>query len=318
MTYAMKDLSQFWYILADALEYGNEFLKLIHYQRHMNALSDTNLNAEPWAITQADFEKIAVIALKHFGLSLSNSKSSLIQTRLQKRMTALGLAHFSQYLVRLEGPEAEAERVELLSVLTTNVTSFFREAHHFDFLRENALDQLILIARRGGRVRIWSAGCSTGQEAFSMAMTVLDMCPEAVRLDIKILATDIDPFVIERAKTGQFTRTELKAVPPHYLGKYLQFEGDVGTMVQRVQKLIKFKVLNLIEPLPFRGPFDVILCRNVAIYFERETQELLWQKLTNVLNQNGFLFLGHSEHVSGMAARGLTKFGPTSYIRSKN
>ena len=157
---------------------------------------DSKLSAE-------DFAKIASVAQEHFGLSLSQSKKSLIQSRLRKRMVKLDLANFSEYLQRLDGPEAESERTKLLSVLTTNITHFFRESEHFETLQNELLEPLVCAARRGQRIRLWSAGCSTGQEAYSIAMTVLNLCPEASQLDIKILGTDIDPVVVEKAKEGK-------------------------------------------------------------------------------------------------------------------
>lgn len=283
----------------------------------MNAKLEPMPAINPQAFTQAEFKKIATIAQTHFGLSLSESKISLIQSRLWKRMGVLRLNQFSDYLSLFEGPMAQRERVELLSVLTTNVTQFFREGHHFDCLRDEVLGPLIKAAQKGQRVRIWSAGCSTGQEAFSIAMTVLEMCPEAARLDIKILATDIDPVVIEQAKLGQFKLAEFKGISVAYLRKFVNLEEDgfVGTVKSRVKNLITFGIYNLIDPLPFKGPFDAIFCRNVAIYFGRETQILLWQKLVSVLGVRGYLFVGHSEHISGPTTKILTKSGVTTYRR---
>ncbi|WP_390915391.1 CheR family methyltransferase [Pseudosulfitobacter sp. SM2401] len=272
---------------------------------------------DAWTFSQADFESIAQIAKTYFGLNLSRSKMALIQSRLGQRMKQLGMSSFSDYLVRLQGPLAKDERTELLSVLTTNVTHFFREQHHFDALRNTILPPLLKAAAEGQRVRLWSAGCSTGPEAFSLAMTILDLCPAAKTWDLKILATDIDPIVIETAKVAQFPQAELDGIPRELQTKYVTETGPsgVGEIKGNVRSMITFGVLNLIDPLPFHGPFDVVLCRNVAIYFDRDTQTKLWRTFSDVMAPGGHLFIGHSEHLTGAAKSEFSKTGFTMYQR---
>ncbi|MFT6025270.1 MAG: chemotaxis protein methyltransferase CheR [Ascidiaceihabitans sp.] len=284
--------------------------------RRGNALAGMS-GLDEWTFSQSDFDSIAQIAKTYFGLSLSRSKMALIQSRLGQRMKQLGLTHFAQYLERLQGPAAKDERTELLSVLTTNVTRFFREQHHFDVLRSTILPPLLKAAAAGQRVRFWSAGCSTGPEAFSLAMIIMDMCPTANSLNLKILATDIDPLVITTAKTGQFPDAELGGIPQELRAKFLKGTAQSGVeeITGNVQSLITFGVLNLIDPLPFQGPFDVVLCRNVAIYFDRDTQSKVWRAFSDVMAPEAHLFIGHSEHLTGSAKADFTKAGFTMYQR---
>lgn len=278
-------------------------------------LSETRAEVS-WTLEQNDFEEVAQIAHQYFGLALNESKKSLIQARLTRRMEALGLSEFSQYLNRLNGSHGVAERQELLSVLTTNVTHFFREDHHFKTLREDILPGLMARARAGGRVRIWSAGCSTGQEPYSIAMTVLDMFPDAGSLDFKILATDIDPVVVKKAQSGSYTPAELEGLPAELSKAFVTTQAANSAQLlikEGVKKMVTFKVLNLIEPLPVAGPFDAIFCRNVTIYFDRETQAHVWGELCAVLDDNAFLFIGHSERISGPLAGKMQKEGFTTY-----
>jgi chemotaxis protein methyltransferase CheR len=273
--------------------------------------------ADEWVFSDADFDNIADIAKTYFGLSLSRSKMALIQSRLGQRMRHIGVQNFAAYMDRLQGSNAQDERTELLSVLTTNVTQFFREKHHYDTLRQTILPPLLSAAQAGARVRFWSAGCSTGPEAFSLAMIILEMCPQAGDLDLKILGTDIDPIVIEAARTAQFPQEELRYIPEELRAKYVDEAGkpERGVITENVQSMITFNVLNLIDPLPFKGPFDVILCRNVAIYFDRDTQAKLWWTFADVLAPGGHLFIGHSEHLKGSAKAEFSKTGFTMYRR---
>lgn len=272
-----------------------------------------------WVFSESDFDSIASLAKTYFGLNLSRTKLALIQSRLGQRMRQLGLDSFSQYMQRLEGPSAKDERTKLLSALTTNVTHFFREQHHFDALRATVLPPLLEKAAAGQRVRIWSAGCSKGPEPYSLAMTLLDMCPDVASMNVKILATDIDPDVIETAKTGQYPAAEFEGVPKDLRAKFVtgaRRDDEAGTVTQNAQSLITFGVLNLIEPLPFGGPFDLIFCRNVTIYFDRDTQAKVWRTFSDVMTPQGHLFIGHSEHLTGEAKPDFNKIGFTMYQRA--
>ncbi|WP_353474485.1 protein-glutamate O-methyltransferase CheR [Salipiger sp. H15] len=264
-----------------------------------------------FAFTDADFEALARLARAEFGLSLATSKKPLVYSRLARRLRARGLATFRDYMSLLDKEGEGAERLELVSALTTNVTSFFREKHHFETLRS------VLIPELAGqrRIRIWSAGCSSGQEPFSIAMTLLDGLPPGTR-DLRILATDIDPAILRRARRGIYPPEDCETVPAEFRQRWLRAARDDADSLETgpdLRALISFAELNLICDWPFNGPFDAIFCRNVAIYFDQETQQRLWSRFTAKLRAGGFLFIGHSERLSGPALAEFTTAGVTTY-----
>lgn len=267
------------------------------------------------AFSDADFRAIAAIAQERFGLNLAESKKPLVYSRLSKRLKARNLNGFPDYLKLLEQAEETDERQELISALTTNVTSFFRETHHFETLASECLPALAAGARSGRRIRLWSAGCSSGQEPYSIAMSVLDQFPDAANLDLRILATDIDPQIVDRARAGSYPGEEAAGIPAPYQAKWVRRSDDGGrlTMGEPLRQLITFAELNLMDPWPFKGPFDVIFCRNVAIYFNQQTQQNLWQRFCQMLIPGGYLFIGHSERITGPATQDLSGVGITSY-----
>lgn len=284
--------------------------------------SDIEPGKPALSMSDADFEALARLAQKEYGLSLAESKKPLVHSRLSRRLRALNLLSFSSYIEILSNPKEEKERLELISALTTNVTSFFRERHHFDTLREHAKESLVPRAKSGGKVRIWSSACSTGQEPYSIALTILSECREANELDIKILATDIDPAVVRRAKDAIYQIEEIESIPEQIKNPFIERtnpKDEVFTFSNSVKQLITFRELNLTSRWPFSGPFDVIFCRNVAIYFNQETQRSLWMSLTEKLREDGHLFIGHSERISGPAEASLINRGVTTYRkRSQN
>lgn len=266
-------------------------------------------------MSDAQFESISEIALREFGLSMPNSKKPLVQSRLSKRIRELCLKDFDAYIKKCVGPGSSADELtKLLSALTTNVTHFFRENHHFELLSKEVLPPLIERARAGGRVRLWSAGCSSGQEAYSMAITLLESCPDASKLDIKILATDIDPAILERATAGTYPQDALTDEFRAIRNKYFDQNGSDELKVKsEVSRLVSFGQINLIAQWPVKGPFDVVFCRNVAIYFDKATQASVLKGFCNVLAPTGYLMIGHSERLSGPAASMLQSVGVTAY-----
>ncbi|MDC0660533.1 protein-glutamate O-methyltransferase [Leisingera sp. SS27] len=281
----------------------------------MSAEGTITPNADSFSLSDQEFEAIAQFAHKHFGLAMAASKKPLVSSRLARKLRQRNITNFKDYLASLDGPNADEERSGLLSLLTTNVTHFFREPHHFETLRNDVLPPLVEQARRGGRVRLWSAGCSNGQEPYSIAMTLLDVCPEAAKLDIKILGTDIDPVVVRHAQAAKYPEDELAQIDAKY-SKLVPKRDPDGRLPESLRKLITFGVLNLIEPFPFKGKFDAIFCRNVAIYFDNPTQQKVWSAFQNALNPGGTLFIGHSERMSGPAAQHLKTAGITTYVNS--
>lgn len=266
-------------------------------------------------MSQADFNRIANRVQDDYGIQLPLAKKDLVYSRLLRRVRSLGFADFGAYCDHVESVAGLPERTEMLSALTTNVTHFFRERHHFDLLSSLVFPPLIEAARRGSRVRLWSAGCSSGQEPYSLALTLLALCPDAARLDIRILATDIDPKMIARGKDALYPAAERIAISEPLLSRFTEAEpmGDGFRISEAARALVTFAPLNLIGDWPIRGPFDVIFCRNVAIYFSAAIQERLWQRFAAITRPGAYLFIGHSERITGPAEARLENVGITAY-----
>ena len=265
--------------------------------------------------TAEDFRHIAQTLHAHAGIALTESKAALVYSRLAKRLRNLGLKSFREYCVLIEGVDGVDERQAMTAALTTNVTRFYREPHHFDHLRSSVMPELARRARAGGRVRLWSAACSNGQEPYSMAMTVLDVLPEAADLDVRILATDIDPNMVADGHAGLYSEELLQPVPSASRKHFEPVAGRPGfySASQTLRRLVSFRELNLIGNWPMKGRFDVIFCRNVVIYFDDQTQEMIWKKFVPVMNPGAMLYIGHSERVSGSATSQLQTCGLTAY-----
>ncbi|MXQ06896.1 hypothetical protein GQ651_03455 [Alphaproteobacteria bacterium GH1-50] len=261
---------------------------------------------------------IAGIAREDAGLTLPDAKRLMVQSRLARRMRSVGCLSFDDYIALLTAsPDAE-ERRALISVLTTNVTSFFREAHHFETLRTQVLPALLREAKRGRRLRFWSAGCSTGEEPYSLAMLLLALDPMASDYDIRILATDIDPKVLSKAKSARYEAASLSALPDFYEQALRATRQEDGSLVMpdSVRRLVTFRQLNLHAQWPMKGRFDAILCRNVLIYFDFEHQSALWPRFRASLGTEGWLFLGHSERIHPIETSGFIQTGVTTYRRT--
>jgi len=276
--------------------------------------SEALVEAE-FVLSRRNFENIAGLLRAESGIHLPEAKAMLVYSRLAKRLRLSGCPDFDTYWALIESPAGAQERQMMFAALTTNVTRFFREPHHFDHLKKSVLPALVATARAGGRVRLWSSACSTGEEPYSIAFTLLEMLPEAARLDVKILATDIDPVVVATARAGIYRADVQSVVPAQLRDKWLERERSDGSWHVRdeVKALITFNQLNLIGAWPIKGPFDVIFCRNVVIYFEDETQAHVWGRFHKMLAPGGRLYVGHSERVdvAGYASDGLTVYRKT-------
>jgi chemotaxis protein methyltransferase CheR len=288
----------------------------------LKASPDEVLASGEYPLTRRDLSEIAAMIYSDAGISLNETKASLVYSRLSKHIRALGLPGFRDYCLLVSSPAGAAARREMLSHLTTNFTRFFRENHHFDHLRDEVLPGLLARAKSGGRVRIWSAACSDGQEPYSIALTVLSLLPNAADFDFKILATDIDPKILGLARTGAYDETSLETVSPAMRKQWFQ-EVDIQgrrkfQVDDRVKRLITFNELNLMAQWPFKGTFDVIFCRNVVIYFDEPTQTKIWSRFAGLLPENGHLYIGHSERVSGEAKHLFDNIGITTYRRIGN
>jgi chemotaxis protein methyltransferase CheR len=274
-------------------------------------------NAE-FAFTASDLAIIVRIMIQEAGISLSGAKANLVYSRLAKRVRKLGLSSFAAYCVLVESKDGAEERQEMIAALTTNVTRFFREPHHFEHLREKVLPALIAQARAGKRVRLWSAACSSGQEPYSMALTLLAGMPDAGRYDIKILATDIDPNVLATGEAGVYENSLLEPVPaPMRKTWFSPMNDESGRMRanDELRSLISFRKLNLIGSWPMKGKFQAVFCRNVVIYFENDTQETIWSRFVPLMAEDAALYIGHSERVSGPAEAHLRSDGVTIYCK---
>lgn len=273
-----------------------------------------------YLLTMADFRQIAAILHDDAGISLSEAKAALVYARLAKRLRALGLSSFRDYCALVSGGNAVDERQKLVAALTTNVTKFFREKHHFDHLQRTVLPQLVARARRGGQVRIWSAGCSNGQEAYSAALIILQMMPDVLDHDFKILASDIDPNMVAEGRAGLYSDVAVEDVPAELKNRWLQKVRDGGELKWQVpeeaRELVAFRELNLFARWPMKRPFDVIFCRNVAIYFDKDKQAELWARFANTLLPGGHLYIGHSERIAGPATDIFVNDGITTWRRA--
>lgn len=256
-------------------------------------------------ISDGEFRQLREFIHAHTGIALSEHKKALVCSRLSKRLRHHGLQHYSDYYVLLV--EQDPEGVELMAMvnaITTNKTDFFREPHHFRFLSEVVFPAYKQNPNRERPLRMWSAASSTGEEAYSLAMTALEAMPSFNDQDIRILATDIDTDVLSRAATGVYTLSQAAQIPQALLQRYFlkghaTHQGEV--MVKSVIKsLVHFHWLNLLEdPWPMQEKFDVIFCRNVLIYFDKPTQQKLFQRMAGALKKDGYLMLGHSEAMHG-------------------
>ncbi|MDX3926406.1 MAG: protein-glutamate O-methyltransferase CheR [Shinella sp.] len=278
---------------------------------------DECLASGEYPLTRRDLSEIAAMIYADAGIYLNETKASLVYSRLSKHIRNLGLKGFPEYCALVSSAEGAAARREMLSHLTTNFTRFFRENHHFEHLKTDVLPELLARARNGGRVRIWSAACSDGQEPYSIALTVLSLMPNVADYDFRILATDIDPKILALARAGAYDATALETVSPAMRKQFfreVEIDGRQKWQIEeRVKKLITFNELNLMAQWPFKGPFDVIFCRNVVIYFDEPTQMKIWSRFAGVLAENGHLYIGHSERVSGEAKAAFDNIGITTY-----
>ena len=271
--------------------------------------------AGEFPFTVADFKRIAAMLYEDAGIALPENKTTLVYSRLAKRLRSLGLESFQTYCDLVAGPSGAEERSHMLAALTTNVTRFFREPHHFDHLRSELLPPLLREAERGNPVRIWSAACSTGEEPYSIGMTILGLLPGAASLDVRVLATDIDPNVLATARAGRYGADSVAPVPTP-LRRWMARADTLWEVGPELRQLIAFNPLNLVGPWPMRRQFDAIFCRNVVIYFDEKTQSKIWQRFAPLIATDGMLYIGHSERVAGPALSLFDGVGITAYRRN--
>jgi chemotaxis protein methyltransferase CheR len=276
-----------------------------------------------FSLSDEEFDLLRGLAYARAGIHLGPHKKELLRARLLKRVRALGCESFMEYYAYLRNfDHGGEERVRFINAITTNVTDFFREEHHFQYLQDQWLPSLRQRKPEARRLRIWSAGCSTGEEPYSIAMTVREaLGPGANLWDVRILASDIDSDALQRAAEGVYPAERLERVPAHLRPRYfLKETGENASYIcvrPELQQWITFRRISLMDdPWPIFTHFDAIFCRNVLIYFQRADQQRVLERLLTKLTPEGTLFLGHSEGIHGLNL-GLVPKGPTTFQRGE-
>jgi chemotaxis protein methyltransferase CheR len=274
--------------------------------------------AREFAFSDADFRSLAQFAYEQAGIALADSKRNLVYSRLSRRLRALGLTSFRQYREYLAANASELE--SFINAISTNLTKFFREAHHFDHFRTHVAVPFVQAAHGvvGRRLRVWSAGCSTGEEPYTIGVVLKREIRNIDRHDIRILATDIDTEVIGKGARGRYPVSSIDEVPKTYREYFQPFGGDRNSesviVGEEIRNLVTFRRLNLMDPWPFSGNFDAIFCRNVMIYFDSATKSALIDRFTQKIKPGGLLYIGHSESLIGTHPS-LRLIGRTIYRR---
>jgi chemotaxis protein methyltransferase CheR len=267
------------------------------------------MNTQPaeyeFELTDSEFKRLRELVHARTGIALSEAKRELLYGRLARRLRKLKLNSFAEYC-RLVETDESAELQELTNAITTNLTSFFREDYHFKQLSLEALPQIESKRSSSRRIRLWSAGCSTGEEPYSLAIVMREALAQLAGWDIKLLATDIDSKVVAAATAGVYASDRFKGVAPERVRSWFrEVAGRPGFLAAsaELKSLITFKQLNLLDPWPVKGPFDVIFCRNVVIYFDKATQRGLFERMADLQEPGGWLFIGHSENLLNVTRR---------------
>jgi len=265
--------------------------------------------------TTESFNQVRKLVKSITGIVLSDGKQDMVYGRLSRRLRKLSIPDVKSYL-RLVQKDNSDELIHFVNALTTNLTSFFREPHHFEYLKSDIFPALINKNGQTKKIRIWSAGCSTGEEPYSIAMTVSDFFASYQDWDVKIIATDLDSNVVDTGKSGVYPLSRIDGVSSDYKRRWIKRgkgdKSDLVKMSNELQSMITFKQLNLLEDWPISGPIDIIFCRNVVIYFDKETQKVLFDRYANILNSEAHLLIGHSENMFNVCHRFKT-LGNTIY-----
>lgn len=249
-----------------------------------------------YAITDEEFRRFSALVYQESGITLSDSKKALLVSRLSRRLRELGLATFQSYYERVVGKNDKDEFTRMLDLISTNKTDFFREPKHFEFLRKRILPNL----QQTRQIRIWSAGCSSGEEPYSIAMTIHDWAASPCKWNCKILASDLSTRVLAKATMGIYDIERVSNLPEEAIRRHFLKERGNGINKLKVKphlyNMVVFRRINLMdERYPIKSPLDAIFCRNVMIYFDRPTQKELMSKFYRYLKPGGYIFIGHSE-----------------------
>jgi chemotaxis protein methyltransferase CheR len=266
-------------------------------------------------LTTAEFEKICAILFEQSAIVLKEGKEGLVRSRLAKHVRRLGLGSYTEYLAAVDADRSGRERSDMIDSLTTNKTSFYREGAHFEYLHDAVLPKLL-----GGRerVRIWSAGCSSGEEPYTLSMLLHEVARDVARRDVRILATDLSSKVLGMAREATYPEAAISELPWDGAANYFTRVDRDGQPLLRVRdevrSLVRFARLNLMESWPMEQGFQVIMCRNVMIYFDKEVQARLVNRFWELLAPGGHLFVGHSESLTSLKHR-FTYVQPAVYVK---
>lgn len=271
-------------------------------------------------LTKGQFEKFAILIYNVCGIRLSGAKKTMLTSRLVSRLRALGMVDFNEYYAHVTGVGGEAEVICMIDAVSTNKTDFFREDSHFSFLIDYIVPLFLKNPKgQSAPFRIWSAGCSSGEEPYTMAMVLAEYVKSHPRFDFSILGSDISTRILEAARAGIYKDTKVAHIPKELLHRYLlrgrgKNKGQ-HRLVPELQQKVVFQRINFTDAaFPLDSLFDVIFCRNVIIYFDRKTQRQLFRKLYAQLKTGGHIFLGHSEVMPEMDV-GFEKVNPTVYLK---
>ena len=261
-------------------------------------MDESAVHDREFTFSTKDFDKVRSFILKETGITLSEGKKNMVYGRLSRRLRQTGMNTFKEY-IEFASQDNSEERVNFVNAITTNLTSFFREEHHFDFLKNTVIPHLMRKNARTRKIRIWSAGCSTGEEPYSIAIALYESIPDIENWDVKILATDLDTNVLAHGRAGVYDAERITGLNKTRTSTwFLKGKGQHTGSVRvdsRLKSLITFNQLNLMKEWPMKGPFDFMFCRNVIIYFEKATQRVLFDRYSKLLVDDAHLFLGHSE-----------------------
>jgi len=278
------------------------------------------LTTQDIVLSEKDFRKISDLVYEHCGINLHKGKKELVRARLAKRLRLSNFKTFSEYIKHVLADKTGNEFSILIDSLSTNLTSFFREGQHFEFMREKFLPQLLERKRknRNFRIRGWSAGCSSGEEPYSIAITLLKAVQGQGRWDVKILATDVSKTILETARKGIYDKERVEPIPKLQKNKYLvshrENKREVFEVSRSLKDVVIFRYLNLMRDWPIKSPLDFIFCRNVMIYFDKPTQQNLIARFWDLLDSGGVLFTGHSESLTGIKHK-FNYIQPTIYMK---
>lgn len=271
-------------------------------------------------LSDKEFNTISSLVYEHCGINLHEGKKELVRARLAKRLRSLNIRNFADYIQYATNDQSGKEFTMLIDSISTNLTSFFREPQHFEYLSRVFYPAMLERKQKNNdhRIRAWSAGCSSGEEPYTIAITLLDMLQGKGRWDVKVLATDISTQILDRAKGGIYDAKRVEPVAGHLKNRYLIARKENGEQFYEagpeLRKTIVFAHLNLMQPWPIKGPVDFIFCRNVMIYFDKMTQQKLVGRFWDLLSPKGVLFTGHSESLTGIEHK-FNYVQPTIYIK---